>query len=247
MIEVLRGNITLRAADVVQDGVVAASTSVSRPGNILIAADYEDTDDGFDLPDFLTTALPGTVTFGPQSVTTILPDANGATVPSKSAATVGLGSIQTTGLTIDYQPGSLTYAPGKTISDTIVYYALPLNPAFPESLPAGAGRILVESGARIDTSGIPNVELPIASTLLTVTLAGNELADSPLQRNGFLYGGTITVDSTIIGTRGDGLGWGGTPPAHLSGFAGLNPPCIDPALPHSGSTHRLRRQVTHPR
>ena len=218
-----------------QTAWLAPSTSVSRSGNILIAADYEDTDDGFDLPDFLTTALPGTVTFGPQSVTTILPDANGATVPSKSAATVGLGSIQTTGLTIDYQPGSLTYAPGQTISDTIVYYALPLNPAFPESLPAGAGRILVESGARIDASGIPNVELPIASTLLTVTLAGNELADSPLQRNGFLYGSTITVDSTITGTRSDGLSWVGTPLADLSGYAGLIPQSIDRVLTNGGT------------
>jgi len=234
-IEALRGNVTLRGANVLQNGVVVTSTSVSSPGSILLVADYEDGINDSGANNFLSTAIPGTVTFGPQSVTTVLPDAGSATVPTSSAGSVGLGSIQTSALTIDYQGGSLVYAPGQNISSTITYNILGISSNLAATLPAGAGRILVESGATIDVSGIPNVELPIASTLLTVTLAGNELADSPLQRNGFLYGQTVTVDSTITGTLSNGLSWVGTPLADLAGYANLIPRKIDQVLVNGGT------------
>jgi hypothetical protein len=107
------------------------------------------------------------------------------------------------GFSIDFQNGSLTYAPGQVISVSIQYnnWLNVANPKtgqsrWPGALPPGAGRILLEDGTTLDVSGVPDVELPISTTILMVKLAGNELADSPLQQTGFLLGSSITAASS---------------------------------------------------
>ena len=67
----------------------------------------------------------------------------------------------------------------------------------------GSGRVLLESGANLDVSGNPDTELPMAANLLTVTLAGNELADDPEQQDGPLFGTSVTVDMRDSGTDGE--------------------------------------------
>src|SRR6202011_3952183 len=72
-----------------------------------------------------------------------------------------------------------------------------------------------------------------SSNVIAVELRGNELADSPLQRNAFLYGKTIYVDMRRSGYFTDDLmkniawfagepgKWYGTPLANVSGYIGL--------------------------
>src|SRR5262249_38139452 len=80
-----RGNITLLGGVIQQNGVAAATTSVQQPGSIVIESLYEvGVNSGSQNPADETHAnfYTGAITFGPQSVTTILPDSNGVTLPS---------------------------------------------------------------------------------------------------------------------------------------------------------------------
>ncbi|MES2821961.1 MAG: filamentous hemagglutinin family protein [Pseudomonadota bacterium] len=54
-------------------------------------------------------------------------------------------------------------------------------------------RIVLEQGSKIDVSGV-EVDLPMERNVIEVELRGNELADSPLQRGGFLNGKKVLVD-----------------------------------------------------
>ncbi|MFZ8436845.1 hypothetical protein ACO1M6_14030, partial [Staphylococcus aureus] len=56
-----------------------------------------------------------------------------------------------------------------------------------------------------------------------------------LQRNGALYGKTITVNSSITGTRSDGSTWVGTPIANLTSYLNVIPQKIDQILTKAGS------------
>ena len=60
-------------------------------------------------------------------------------------------------------------------------------------------RILLENGSDIDVSGAQNVSLPMSDNVVSLTLYSNELRDDPVQKNGILYGQTVSVD-TRLGT-----------------------------------------------
>jgi filamentous hemagglutinin len=66
----------------------------------------------------------------------------------------------------------------------------------------GDGRIYLDRGARIDVSGVKNVDLPMSRNVVKVELRSNELRDAPLQRKGILYGKTISVDIRRVGADG---------------------------------------------
>jgi len=232
-----RGNITLLGGAIQQNGVVIATTSVAQPGSIVITSQYE----------FGGNAYTGAISFGPQAVTSVLPDSNGVTLSSDPTSlapfqnptlteflpTQGPGLIAIMGQAIDFQGGTLVYAPGQTIRATVAVFTDPRASAPPI---ADGGRILLESGAILDVSGIPDTELPMASNLLTVKLAGNELADSPLQQNGPLYGLSVTVDMRDSGTNPlTGEPWVGTPLANLSSYPNLVQRPIGQLLVNGGS------------
>ena len=63
--------------------------------------------------------------------------------------------------------------------------------------------------------------MPVSRNVVAVNLRANELRDSPLQRNGPLYGKTVNVDITVTGTNADGSTWYGTPFADASGYIAL--------------------------
>lgn len=98
----------------------------------------------------------------------------------------------------------------------------------PASITAGitvAGDVVgqdgtVTAGAVIDASGLTDVVLAMASNLIVVARVGqNELADSPLQRDGFIYRQkNILVDRRLSGVRDDGFAWVGTPLFDASGY-----------------------------
>src|SRR5262249_52048852 len=64
------GNISLLGGAIEQNGVAVTTTSVSRSGTIFVTSAYD------------SAGYTGSVSFGPQAVTAILPDIAGATLPS---------------------------------------------------------------------------------------------------------------------------------------------------------------------
>ncbi|KVT19849.1 filamentous haemagglutinin family protein [Burkholderia ubonensis] len=250
IVEAARGNVNLLGSRVAQNGVVGVTTSVNAPGTITIStvdeyfannpaggaylgrpiATYDAIGGGGD------THRAGLLSFGPDSVTTVMPDGNGQTTPSTPGATFKPGSIGMTAGSVWFQGGSLIEAPGSAVSVAALTPSTSLSKA-PPGQSAVPGRIYVDDGATIDVSGLANVAAPIAQTLVTVDRLGqNELADSPLLRNGFLFGlKNVVVDSTLTGTRGDGVQWVGSPILNLSGYVNLIPRTVDQLLTNGGS------------
>jgi filamentous hemagglutinin family protein len=247
LIQAARGNISLLGSSVAQNGTVGVTTSVNTPGGITISTVDEysaNTPTGGTYPgtgtlttsDAVATHRAGLLTFGPDSVTTVMPDDNGQTATSAPGTVFTPGSVSMTAGSIWFQSGSLIEAPGSKVSVT----ALTPSAAFDATPPgdtAVPGRIYLDTGATIDVSGLSNVELPIADILVTVPLiGGNELADSPLLRDGFLNGlKDLVFDSTLSGTRSDGVQWVGSPILNLSGYVNLIPRTVDQLLINGGT------------
>ncbi|MDS0791898.1 filamentous hemagglutinin family protein [Burkholderia pseudomultivorans] len=248
IVQAARGNVNLLGSRIAQNGVVGVTTSVNTPGAITIS-----TADEYNSNSPSGAAYPGTATvgggtgggddvhragllsFGPGSVTMVLPDDNGQTATSTPGTVFTPGSIAMKAGAVWLEGGSLIEAPGSSVSVTA------LTPSMAGVVPPGQtaipGRIYLDAGATIDVSGLANVELPIAQTLLPIERIGqNELADSPLLRNSFLFGlKGVVVDSTLTGTRSDGVQWVGSPILNLSGYVNLVPRTIDQLLTNGGT------------
>jgi filamentous hemagglutinin family protein len=257
-----RGNITMLGGAIEQNGAVVATTSVAQPGSIVITSQYEvgvHAGSANAADELHTNFYTGSITFGPQSVTAILADANGATIPSDATSlapfqtlqgeaafnsplpTQGLGVIDIIGQAVDMQGGSLLYAPGQTVSASAVVLQDPRA-----SVPAlaGSGRVLLDSGATIDVAGLADIELAMSSNLLTVRLSGNELADSPLQQAGFLDNLLVTVDMNDSGINPEtGEAWVGTPLANLTSYEDLVQRSINQLLVNGGAVYLTGNEV----
>ncbi|HIH2748737.1 TPA: filamentous hemagglutinin family protein, partial [Burkholderia lata] len=243
IVQAARGNVNLLGSRVAQNGVVGVTTSVNTPGTITLSTvdEYASNNPlGIPYPNQVlsgsdNTNRAGLLSFGPGSVTTVLPDNNGQTATSTPGTTFTPGGITMTAGSVWFQGGSLIEAPGSNVSVTayapsIVANKVPGQTAVP-------GRIYVDDGATIDVSGLADVQVPIAQTLVTVDRIGqNELADSPLLRNSFLFGlKGVVVDSTLTGTRSDGVQWVGSPILNLSGYVNLIPRTVDQLLTNGGT------------
>ncbi|OXI39651.1 filamentous hemagglutinin [Burkholderia aenigmatica] len=243
IVQAARGNVNLLGSRVAQNGVVGVTTSVNTPGTITLSTvdEYASNNPlGTPYPNQVlngadNTSRAGLLSFGPGSVTTVLPDNNGQTATSTPGTTFTPGGITMTAGSVWFQGGSLIEAPGSNVSVTayapsIVANKVPGQTAVP-------GRIYVDDGATIDVSGLANVQVPISQTLVTVDRIGqNELADSPLLRNSFLFGlKGVVVDSTLTGTRSDGVQWVGSPILNLSGYVNLIPRTVDQLLTNGGT------------
>ena len=183
----------------INEGVITATTSVARNGNVLM--------DGAD------------VRLAPSSVIAITPDDTGS-IPQDAVSLanfkpskISLGTYQSR---IEIGGGSLTYAPGATIN---VGSGSGIDGNV--STAAGAGsRIFVDSGAIIDAAGLKNVVVPASRNMIVIDpVKGNELADSPLFRNGFLNGAKIYLDPRISGVREDGVAYVGSPLISAGSYA----------------------------
>src|SRR5262249_681562 len=107
-----------------------------------------------------------------------------------------------------------------------------------------AARIEIERGATLDVSGLADVRLPMSAKLITIPRVGqNELADSPLQRNGWLYRQSVTIDGSRSGIRDDGLEWFGSPLLNAAGYIENQPRTIDQMLVDGGSITVVGREL----
>jgi filamentous hemagglutinin len=187
-----RGNVTLAGLAVNQGGTVSATTSVAANGSIYFVGGERPPTDA--LGNAGGPARAGGVTFGPGSRTVVLPElASGQT--STDAQVFSPSEIVATGRTILAEPGAAIVAPGGIVN---------LLASDPNG--GGTGRIYLGAGSTIDVSGTRDVSIAMARNFVDVQLNSAELADSPLQKGGFLQGKTVTVDVRQ-----------GTPVANISG------------------------------
>nr|WP_279237602.1 filamentous haemagglutinin family protein [Dyella sedimenti] len=211
LVQARRGLVQMLGYNVTQSGVALASTSISYPGSIDLEAG-----DGANRPlsGPTTYVHHGSLVLSPGSVTAILPEKDGSTTSSTAAADAAFqgSSISLAGGMVTLQSGSLLEAPSATLSVVAAADTVDTRPT--------AGRIYIDDGAVVDVSGLANVSLPMSALLVSVPRIGqNELADSPLLRNSFLYTQkNVLVDSTQSGTRADGLDWVGSPILNVAGY-----------------------------
>ena len=224
LIQSRRGDLSVLGRNIDQQGVLIATTSVTRAGSLNLSA--------LDQQAILDLGIQraGTLRLSGTSVTALLPDANGETTTSSAAADrvfqVGTARLQGGAITLDR--GALIEAPGQNVQLAALVGALESG--------AVEGRIYLEDGSTIDVSGLADVQLAMAANLISINRLGlNELADSPLQRIGVLFGAPITVDSRVTGTRADGSSYVGTPVANVGGFVDARPRGIAEMLQNGGA------------
>ncbi|RUL63080.1 filamentous hemagglutinin N-terminal domain-containing protein [Dyella dinghuensis] len=226
-----RGEVEMDGYNVTQNGVALASTSINYAGSIVLNA--QDQWNGSEY------VRGGTLTLGPNSITTVLPEQDGSTTTSTAAATAAFeqsdSKLTLSGQTVTFQSGSLLEAP----SANLVINAYPATSAYSGDDYANpqTGRLYIDNGTVIDVSGLADVELPMSALLVTIPLVGqNELANSPLLRNSFLYHtADLTVDSTQSGTTANGLAWVGSPILNVSGYVDDVPRTVNQLMTNGGT------------
>ncbi|MEI7465967.1 MAG: hypothetical protein WCJ87_11520, partial [Burkholderiales bacterium] len=171
-----RGNVTLAALAINQNGRVSANTAIQANGSVFLKART------------LGGAQAGTVSFGTGSVTQVLPDTRDkSTLPeSQNYASVlddRRGEIRVDAKTIA-SSGTLQ-VPGGRIT-------LKAREAVGAADPKAA-RVYLDSGSVTSVAG-NWADVPFADNLLTFKITSNELRDAPNQKGGFLKGQTVTVD-----------------------------------------------------
>ncbi len=175
-----RGNVTLAALTVNQEGRVSASTAIQANGSVYLKAGT-------------LSGGGGSVNLTAKSVTEVTPDAaDTATLPESLSFADRRSTIAISGKTLN-SSGTLRAAGGNislTASDT--------------KDPAGAS-VYLGSGSVTSVAG-NWADVDYASNLLTFKVTSNELKDAPDQKTGVLKGATVTVDlrqgSTLLDLSG---------------------------------------------
>lgn len=185
-----RGNTTLVGLAVNQSGRVRATTTVNVNGSIRLIARDRATPASFTANNGVRQPVAtraGTLEFGTDSVTEVVPADDGAT--AVDAQPQSLSRISGMGKEVTVRSGAAIVATGGNIELTATS-----RPDLPLSGTDRSSRLKVESGSRIDASGDRTAEVPMSRNQGTLRLFGNELADVPVQRDGVLRGADISVD-----------------------------------------------------
>jgi len=217
-----RGNVTLAGIAVKQSGTIKATTSVDANGTVRLLA--RDTLKGKNsavaneqISTLLDPTIPttkinggtayhvashgGTVTLSKNSTIEITPELS-STKTAPDAQKQYQSGVEISAHEIDVQDNARITAKGGQVffeaTDNLSAAFQKTQTAdylyqLPEDASVLPGIIHLAAGSVIDVSG-EQVDLPMQRNVIEVELRGNELADAPLQRNGFLYGKKIAVD-----------------------------------------------------
>jgi filamentous hemagglutinin family protein len=217
-----RGAVTAAGRTLEQNGLIGATTSVSRNGRIDLLAQYDAIGVGnyASLPDFFATTT-GLVSFGANSVTEVLPEWGSKEKVVGTRLTLG-SQINARGLVVHMGEDASICAPSAEVSLSAGRWNLlqlgtdQANAQFvyPE------GQVYFDRGANVNVAGTTGVIASVADNIVEASLRGDELANSPLQRDGALRGETIRVDILQTGTY-NGKTWVGTPLADVTGYINL--------------------------
>ncbi len=211
------------AGEVLNSGILLASTSVARNGFIDLVGGR-----------ITLSAFPNGSTVANQDlgIVAVLPDDNGGTVPNSPdvvadfrvsrvslTATLAFNDsaderVVSTGGDFELLADTLVYAPG---GDVVVGGG---DPRQPLGTAAFADRIFIDTGAAIDVSGVQDLVVPASRNSVRIRpVTRNELRDTPDYREGFLRGATVLVDPRLSGVREDGVAWIGSPLVEAGSFA----------------------------
>ncbi len=223
LIESRRGYISLGTSifgTVENDGLLQATTSVSRNGKIALTGG--------------TVMLDGGTSGGVASGIVILPDTNGETIPQGTpdsppafkTSQVVIGDSASSYLSTDPAQNVALFPSLLTIGANAFIFAPSGNVVIGHDATTGnfalqpevASGVTIASGATIDVAGM--MAVAVASTINSVQISPakqNELRDTPNYRgvttdgSFTLNGATLFVDATVVGVRPDGVAYAGSP------------------------------------
>lgn len=206
-----RGNITLAALAVNQSGLLKATTSVDMNGSIYLQARdrvilgiKETASDGTEVYNPLASRM-GTLNFAAGSLTEVSPD-TGSTRTLRDDQTFNKSEVRGSGKTITVadnaaivvRAGEVSLIAQDDITDSGDLFGVNSD---------DQARVYLAAGSRIDVSGLRDVALSVERNVIEAELRGNELKDSPLQRNGVLAGEKLLIDIREGTTLGDVSGY----------------------------------------
>lgn len=175
-----RGNVTLAALAVNQEGRVSAKTAVQSNGSIFLKARARVAPPE-DAPAGTVVQQAGSVTFKAGSVTEVVPDAaDKNTVPDSQNYQQYRGAIEATGRTIENH-GIVRAAGGR----------IALNAS--DTTDAQGARVYLGAGSETSVAGVWT-DVDAQKNVQTFRVTSNELKNSPDQKNGVLRGSSVTVD-----------------------------------------------------
>jgi filamentous hemagglutinin len=185
-----RGNVTLVGMAVNQDGRISATTAVSANGSVSLIAASQATVSQSAAGTTLGALQGGSLELGPQSSIDIEPELS-STATAVAEQVQMPSTVTLSGQQIVMHSGASISAPGGTVTATAV-----ANPSVGIVDPNPASQLRIDSGAIIDVSG-STAELPVSSNVVAVQLNAAQLENDPQNRDGFLHGQTVYVDSRV--------------------------------------------------
>ncbi|SFW38994.1 filamentous haemagglutinin family protein [Nitrosovibrio sp. Nv17] len=194
-----RGNITMVGYAVNQQGIARATTSVIANGSVyLLAKDRADAQDH--------STRGGRVVLGAGSLTQVLPDVADPAGVLDGLTGPGLvlpSQVRVVGQDVRMEGGAVIDAPAGEVSffardnPSVLFnqdsIADPVMKAAGAAV-SNAARIHIASGARISVAGLEHVAVSAARNSMEVELRGDELKDSPVNRDGPLRSQKVFVD-----------------------------------------------------
>jgi filamentous hemagglutinin family protein len=186
-----RGNVTMVGHAVNQSGIARATSSVLANGTVyLLARDTPAASGGT-----IVATRAGRVELGARSRTEVQPETGDATTTADGEGGRDLprpGLVRVQGQQVLVQAEATVAAPsGRVELSAVDSPAAARLPGTPASTDAW---VHVASGARIDVAGLRGVQLQAGRSMLPVELRGDELKDSPVNRQGPLRGRTVYMD-----------------------------------------------------
>lgn len=210
-VEATRGNITVMARGIAQNGTMLASTAFnSQDGSIILRAWAQGIavlSSEFDTSFGSHSWRSGTLSFGGGSVTTVLADLTDTSSIELSAKDVRYrpGLIDLRGNLIDIQAGATVVAPSGTINAIASKEPIRLNrPPDGDKSIADGSRLYIGEDAILSAAGLRDVLLTMESNSVKAELRINELRDSVLYLDSWMRGATVYVDKRVRGKFADG-------------------------------------------
>ncbi|MHC2437089.1 filamentous haemagglutinin family protein [Bradyrhizobium sp. USDA 4451] len=176
-----QGDITLAGRSITQDGVLVATSSVNTRGTIHLLNAASD--------------AAGSVTVASGSLTAILPelDSSDTALDSQRSQLLADSSAFSHAPVANAQFDNLSLLSDRldqgrieiVSGGTVTFKDSSITQAQGGQVAVSAGRrIFAESGSVIDVSGVRGVLLPMSANNLLINVQGNELRDSPVNRDG---------------------------------------------------------------
>ncbi|MFZ0267964.1 filamentous haemagglutinin family protein [Caulobacter sp.] len=195
VINATRGTILIQGAAIEQRGTVTATTGVrQRTGAMLLRAGF-----GFDDATTNYTGifdyLGGDIVFGKNSLTQVAPEAGTDSSPALETFTgINRSRIAVVGRNVLMDENATLRAKSGLITIDGNYSAM-MNGDFPGADRGKAGSFVMKQGALIDVSGVKGIQRDVGDNVVDLEIRANELAPSPAQRDGILYGQDVKVDT----------------------------------------------------